>query len=334
MVAKKAKKEETIEITPDFSCERCKLCKGIKKYIKPVGNINGRILVIGDMPELDDVYSGMSFSGPRGMVLQKYIEKSGLSIDDLYLVNTTLCPTPGQRAPSTEEVNACKPHIRWIEKNMPNLQYIVPMGVIALKSCINLKDMQHKRGSIIEKNELKYFPVFNPISALSNPASESIIIQDLTLLKNLIEGKIEYGTYRVIDDLGLFNSVIDAIKNQVVVAVDIETSNYRHDINKISSIIYDEVLGISLSWKEKTGVYIPFIADGKEIWNYDTKQYIVKQLNDVLTAHGKKLVLHGGKFDAKFLKKTLNIDLTKYYMNPDGRREMIYFFDTMLAAFI
>jgi uracil-DNA glycosylase family 4 len=330
MVAKK-KKDETIPILDEMKCDRCGLCKSSRKFIKPVGNIQGRLLIIGDLPEIDDETTGIAFSGPRGTLLKKYMDQVGIDVSDVYLTNTVMCMTPQTRAPKTEEYNACKPYIRWIMHNMPNLRYIIPMGMLALNACLNKKDLTNLRGSIREVNEFKYIPMLNPVSILVNPAVETIFLQDLNLVKNLINGTIEYGSYKIIDTLELFHMVMKGVEGNDVIAVDIETSNYKDE--DISNILHDDVIGLSLSWKEKTGIYIPFIAEHKKIWDYDTQQYIVNTLNTALTKPGKKLVLQGGKFDTKFLKTRLGIDLTNVnYVN--GVREQSYFFDTMMAAFL
>ena len=112
--------------------------------------------------------------------------------------------------------------------------------------------------------------------------------------------------YKYIDNKKNFLRFYKELKKQKIFSIDTETTGLN--------VLNNEILGISFSWQEKTGVYI-------NINNKEFKTFVLKELKSILEDDNIKKVGHNLKFDYKVFK-VLNIKLKGIA------------FDTLLAAYL
>jgi len=100
----------------------CRKCEHLADFrtqtVFGVGNPNAELMFVGEAPGEDEDKQGEPFVGRAGELLTKIIGAMGFSRDDVYIANVLKCRpdmpanTPGNRAPTAEEVQRCLPYLR------------------------------------------------------------------------------------------------------------------------------------------------------------------------------------------------------------------------------
>lgn len=301
-------------------CDKCKLSETRKFIVNGLGPIPCDIMIIGEAP---NGRSGCAdaFSQDAQDLLHQTLMHVGISPQRCYVTNVVKCAsidtkTKKSRTPTPGEVKACYDYLEEeIQKVKP--KFIVVMGNTALKRITNFANITKTRGMIFnnEKYNCKVLATFHPSFVLKSSGrnSNDIFIQDFLRLKAEVsssQGKVEHN-YVVIENMDEFKDLIEGIKRNDSLAIDTETTGLN--------FMTDRLLGISFSWKEYTGVYLPLLGINEtKKWEDSDIEYMKKELALALT--GKKCVLQNAKFDIKFLNK-LGIKITNFY-------------DTMIAYYL
>lgn len=116
------------------------------------------------------------------------------------------------------------------------------------------------------------------------------------------------GDYRVVTTLPELRELAETLKKQPLISVDVETTSLGHDAR---------LCGISFSWEEGQGVYVPTMSPNPEE-HLDTKT-VLDVLSSVLEDPKIKKCGHNLKFDARVL-------------GWEGARLRGVVFDSMLAS--
>jgi|GEM_PF-315216 len=154
------------------------------------GNPQASIMVIGEAPGADEDRQGKPFVGISGQLLDRMFLTIGLNrADNLYISNTIPWRPPGNRQPTTEEINLCLP---FIEKHIALIKpkLIISVGGISAKTLLNTKDGITKlRGQFLDyQNDFmdqptKLYAMFHPAYLLRSPGQKKFVWQDLLKLK-------------------------------------------------------------------------------------------------------------------------------------------------------
>ncbi len=127
--------------------EGCPLRLTATSTVRPDGNPQARVVLVGDSPGSDDDRSGRAFSGAAGALLDRVLATAGLDRDAV--LKTTLVPwrPPGGRPPTESEIQACLPFFhRLIAIVRP--ERLVLLGSLSLRSLTGgTETMRRKRGS-------------------------------------------------------------------------------------------------------------------------------------------------------------------------------------------
>ena len=100
--------------------------------------------------------------------------------------------------------------------------------------------------------------------------------------------------YEIVKTMGEVNLLVENLQKKPEWSFDIETSSL--------DFLNGKVLGISFSWEEGQGVYLPLLGqDCIEIWSKDDKERVIPLLKQVLE-NGSVKIAHNAKFDVKFLR--------------------------------
>ncbi len=143
------------------------------------GNIDSRLMLVGEAPGEEEDKEGKPFVGKSGKLLTRFLE---LIVDDngpydrtrYYITNILSWRPPGNRTPTLEEIEIMKPYV--IEHiNIIDPLLIVPVGAIALKA-LSLQGITSSQGKLhkvmlggIERN---IFPVYHPSYTLRMPSKK------------------------------------------------------------------------------------------------------------------------------------------------------------------
>lgn len=94
-------------------CTRCKLHQGRTNIVFGEGNPGAKLIFIGEGPGRDEDLAGQPFVGEAGRLLTRIIE-GGMKMkrEDVYICNIVKCRPPNNRAPESDEVDACIPFLK------------------------------------------------------------------------------------------------------------------------------------------------------------------------------------------------------------------------------
>ena len=175
------------------NCYKCELGKTRKNIVFSDGNINAKILLIGEAPGADEDNSGIPFVGRAGKLLTKLIQDCGLSRElDFYICNTVKCRPPQNRVPSDFEKDTCSQYL--LEQiKIINPKVIVLCGATSAKSFLGDKiKISQIRGSWFKiLDNIDATVIFHPSYLLRNHSEAQgsprfLTKQDLYKIKDFI----------------------------------------------------------------------------------------------------------------------------------------------------
>lgn len=147
-----------------------------------VGNPEARLCFMGEAPGADEDRLGEPFVGRSGELLTKMLAACGLSRDDVYILNTLKCRPPGNRNPTPEESQACRPFLlRQLELIDP--EYICCLGAVAAQNFLETTtSIGRLRGRVHLKDGRKVVCTYHPAYLLRNPLAKRPAWEDLQML--------------------------------------------------------------------------------------------------------------------------------------------------------
>jgi len=172
---------ETLEhIRNDLGdCRRCGLGDTRTTLVFGVGNPASRLVFVGEAPGRDEDVQGEPFVGEAGQLLTRIIEAMGFSREEVYICNVIKCRPPGNRNPSSDEVEACQPFLlRQIQAIAPEV--IVALGTFAAQTLLRTREpISRLRGHFHDYHGIQLMPTFHPAYLLRNPAMKREVWDDM-----------------------------------------------------------------------------------------------------------------------------------------------------------
>ena len=165
------------------NCKKCKLCTTRKNTVFGSGNVNAKVMFIGEGPGADEDKEGLPFVGKAGKLMDMALQTLDINRDELYIANIVKCRPPGNRNPEIDEVNACLNYLR-NQVLIIKPKIIVLLGNVALKSILGKEySITSVRGKWIEKKGIMYMPTFHPAALLRDDRKKIDFLRDLKLVK-------------------------------------------------------------------------------------------------------------------------------------------------------
>jgi len=164
-------------------CRDCSLGRSRKYPVFGEGDVESKVVFIGEAPGYYEDQIGKPFVGRAGRLLDNLLDEIGLSRDSVYIANVLKCRPPGNRDPLPEEIDACKPYL------MEQLKIIQPLiictlGKFALVSIYNKSaSITALHGRLIQMEKFNIFPLYHPAAALHQPMLLDSIKEDFAKLK-------------------------------------------------------------------------------------------------------------------------------------------------------
>ena len=171
--------------------DSCALKKTASNLVFADGNPDAELMIIGEAPGGDEDRMGLPFVGAAGQLLDKMLLSVGLRRTEVYITNILPWRPPGNRTPSTEEMQMLKPFLmRHIELKQPKL--ILALGgssaKLLLDSTTGIMKLRGQIKTISTPNGQAYtvLPSLHPAYLLRAPAMKKLSYQDLLQLKSLL----------------------------------------------------------------------------------------------------------------------------------------------------
>jgi len=168
-------------------CHMCSLVNTRNKMIFGAGKHNSKLMIIGDIPEIEDEKTGYPFQGESGQLLDNMLKAIQLDRKNLFIANVLKCCTPQNREPQSDEIIACLPYInKQIDIIKPELFFC--LGHSTAKFLLQTNSaMEDLRQKIIPFHGGKMIISHHPRSLIKNPLLKREAWDDLKLLKKLID---------------------------------------------------------------------------------------------------------------------------------------------------
>ncbi len=193
-----ATKQERIEqlraaVAP---CAKCpQLARTRTQTVFGVGDIDARIMFVGEAPGADEDRQGEPFVGIAGQLLTKIIEAMGLRRSEVFIANVLKCRpdmppgSTGNRRPSAPEMQTCLPYLRaQIEIIQPAV--LVALGGVAMEGLLgSVEPMSRLRGRWHEFQGIPLMATYHPAYLLRNQSltEKRKVWEDMLLVMERVE---------------------------------------------------------------------------------------------------------------------------------------------------
>ncbi|OOZ41414.1 uracil-DNA glycosylase [Solemya pervernicosa gill symbiont] len=172
-------------------CRACgELVSNRTQTVFGVGNADADWMVIGEAPGADEDRQGEPFVGVAGQLLNAMLAAINLPRESIYIANTLKCRPPGNRNPTTEEAQQCRPYLdRQIELVAPRL--ILAVGRIAVHNLLGTEESISKlRGRVhrLGDQQIPVIVTYHPAYLLRNPIDKRKAWEDLKLAVRVMQG--------------------------------------------------------------------------------------------------------------------------------------------------
>ena len=180
----------------------CNLKKTASNFVAFQGKVNSEILIVDGTPESEEDKEGLPFVGEKGKLFDNMLKAIDLSREDVFIANSIPWRPPGNRYPTSEEINICKPFVlNLISLLSPKI--ILCMGEVVTNQILDLNEsIINSRGKwYLFKNHSDYnfkkssnkqfvLPTFNLSYLLKRLEAKKQAWEDMKMLRNKIKETI------------------------------------------------------------------------------------------------------------------------------------------------
>jgi uracil-DNA glycosylase family 4 len=203
------RREELISVYREMcDSHACPLKDVRTKLVFGAGNANADLMFVGEAPGAEEDRQGLPFVGRAGQLLNQCLEEIGIQRSDVFITNVICCRPPGNRDPSPDEIEACKPYLyKKIELIEPKV--ICTLGNFATKLLTGnptgiTKVHGRPQEREVARRVLQLFPLFHPAAALRTDAVKQLLREDFAKLPEMLAEPAVEPESSDAEQLGLF----------------------------------------------------------------------------------------------------------------------------------
>tara|TARA_B100001750_G_C15433927_1_gene559833 strand:- start:127 stop:831 length:705 start_codon:yes stop_codon:yes gene_type:complete len=167
--------------------KNCELKKNATNLVFGDGNINSKIMLVGEGPGANEDAEGKPFVGRAGMLLNKMLASINLDRSKVYISNVVNYRPPSNRKPTEIEIERYLPYLKnHIEIVDPKI--LILLGSTALNALIGNETVISKaRGKWMQKEigSIKPWIIasFHPAFLMRQPDQKKLAWTDLKLIR-------------------------------------------------------------------------------------------------------------------------------------------------------
>lgn len=171
------------------ACQRCELGKSRANAVLGSGSAESRLMFVGEAPGYHEDQQGIPFVGQAGKLLDKLLERIGLTRPEVYVANVLKCRPPDNRDPQVAEIETCRP---FLEEQISIIRpkVICTLGNFSTKLLSGKPDgisRIHGRPQELPGHaDILLFPVYHPAAALYTPSNLKALEADFDHLPALL----------------------------------------------------------------------------------------------------------------------------------------------------
>ena len=171
--------------------KNCELKKNATNLVFGNGNINAKIMIIGEGPGAQEDAKGMPFVGRAGKLLDKMLEAIQLNRTKAYISNVVNYRPPENRRPTEEEIARYLPYLR-THIEIINPKILILLGSTALNAIIGNKEViSRTRGKWFQREIGAVKPwiiaSFHPAFLMRQPEQKKLAWIDLKMVRDKIK---------------------------------------------------------------------------------------------------------------------------------------------------
>ena len=168
--------------------KNCELKKNATNLVFGDGNIDAKIMIIGEGPGAQEDSEGIPFVGRAGKLLDKMLEAIQLDRDKVYISNVVNYRPPANRRPTEDEIKKYLPYLK-THIEIINPKILILLGSTALTALIgNIEVISKARGKWIQKEIGKIKPwiiaSFHPAFLMRQPEQKKLAWIDLKMIRD------------------------------------------------------------------------------------------------------------------------------------------------------
>ncbi len=174
----------------------CELKAFATKTVFGDGNPLAKILVIGEAPGQEEDLAGVPFIGRSGDLLMNAFKSIALEREkNFFITNNIFWRPPGNRNPTQEEMDACKPFLAKIIEII-NPEAIICIGSVAAQNVLSSEEtISNLRNKVFpQAKSLNYigkiFAIYHPSYLLRNPSKKYEMYKDLLFIKGNLSDSV------------------------------------------------------------------------------------------------------------------------------------------------
>lgn len=164
-------------------CTECPLWKSRTLAVPGEGPSDAKLMFIGEAPGAEEDRQGLPFIGRSGKFLTEMLEKIGIDRKTVFITGAVKCHPLASRIPKKNEWETCKE--LWLDQQVELIkpQLIVLLGSTAVQSLLGeKKDLQQHHGTIVIKDNQRFFLTYHPAAAMRFPALKKLMEKDFVKL--------------------------------------------------------------------------------------------------------------------------------------------------------
>lgn len=167
-----------------LECRKCRLRSTCQQVVFGTGNLQSRIMLVGEGPGKDEDIQGLPFVGRAGQLLDKILQAAEIPRPQVFITNVVKCRPPENRLPNPDEVKVCR---NWLEAQIRIIkpQIIVCLGAMASQTIIDPKAAISKiRGRWFNRQGVKIMATFHPAALLRNESYKKPTWEDFKQIRD------------------------------------------------------------------------------------------------------------------------------------------------------
>jgi len=171
------------------ACTKCRLHKTATNAVPGEGNINSKVIFIGEAPGYYEDVSGKPFVGRAGKLLDASLKEIGYKREDIWIGNIIKHRPPENREPLPDEISACIPFLD-MQLKIISPSIIVTLGRYAMNYFYPSGKISRDRGNLLKAGKYYIYPVYHPAAGLRSTNVLNEFKKDFAKIPEMLE-KVE-----------------------------------------------------------------------------------------------------------------------------------------------